>query len=74
MMVRGDSVFDIAPKGRFTARVIANHDGIIAGVNYAKALARTDKFDWHFLLRDGDEVKKRGCYRRACTEGFCIIH
>ncbi|MCD4757949.1 MAG: carboxylating nicotinate-nucleotide diphosphorylase [Arcobacteraceae bacterium] len=55
---RGDLFFDIAPKGRFTARVIAKDDGIIAGVKYAKVLARTEKFDCKFLLRDGDEVKK----------------
>jgi len=55
---RGDLFFDIAPKGRFTARVIAKDDGIIDGVKYAKVLARTEKFDCKFLLRDGDEVKK----------------
>ncbi len=55
---RGDLFFDIAPKGRFTARVIAKDDGIIAGVKYAKVLARTEKFDCKFLLRDGEAVKK----------------
>ena len=29
---RGDLFFDIAPKGRFTARVIAKDDGVLAGV------------------------------------------
>jgi len=55
---RGDLFFDIAPKGRFTARVIAKDNGIIAGVKYAKVLARTEKFDCKFLLRDGSEVQK----------------
>jgi nicotinate-nucleotide pyrophosphorylase (carboxylating) len=55
---RGDLFFDIAPKGRFTARVVSKDDGIIAGVKYAKVLARSEKFDCKFLLRDGDEVKK----------------
>ena len=55
---RGDLFFDIAPKGRFTARVIAKDDGIIAGVKYTKVLARAEKFDCKFLLKDGDEVKK----------------
>jgi nicotinate-nucleotide pyrophosphorylase (carboxylating) len=55
---RGDLFFDIAPKGRFTARVVAKDDGVIAGVKYAKVLARAEKFDCKFLLRDGDEVKK----------------
>jgi nicotinate-nucleotide pyrophosphorylase (carboxylating) len=55
---RGDLFFDIAPKGRFTARVISKDDGIIAGVKYAKVLARAEKFDCKFLLKDGDEVKK----------------
>jgi len=55
---RGDLFFDVAPKGRFTARVIAKDDGIIAGVKYAKVLARSEKFDCKFLLKDGCEVKK----------------
>ena len=55
---RGDLFFDIAPKGRFTARVIAKDDGILAGVKYAKALSKTEKFDCKFLIRDGNEVKK----------------
>ena len=55
---RGDLFFDIAPKGRFTARVIAKDVGIIAGVKYAKVLARTEKFDCKFLKIDGDTVSK----------------
>ncbi len=55
---RGDLFFDIAPKGRFTARVIAKDDGIIAGVKYAKVLARSEKFDCKFILKDGCEVKR----------------
>ncbi len=55
---RGDLFFDVAPKGRFTARVISKDDGVIAGVKYAKILARTEKFECKFLKRDGDRVKK----------------
>ena len=55
---RGDLFFDIAPKGRFTARVIAKDNGIIAGVKYAKVLARTEKFDCKFLKEDGSTVSK----------------
>jgi len=55
---RGDLFFDIAPKGRFIACVIAKNDGILAGVKYAKVLARAEKFDCKFLIRDGDKVKK----------------
>ena len=55
---RGDLFFDIAPKGRFTARVIAKDDGVIAGVKYTRVLARTEKFDCKFLKKDGDIVKK----------------
>jgi len=55
---RGDLFFDIAPKGRFTARVVAKADGILAGVKYAKALSKTEKFDCKFLLKDGEIVKK----------------
>ena len=36
-------------KGRFTARAIYKSDGILAGVQYAKVLARTEKFDCKFL-------------------------
>ena len=55
---RGDLFFDIAPKGRFTARVIAKDNGILAGVKYAKALSKTEKFDCKFLLKDGEKVNK----------------
>lgn len=55
---RGDLFFDIAPKGRFTARVIAKDDGVIAGVKYTRVLARSEKFDCKFLKKDGDLVKK----------------
>ena len=55
---RGDLFFDIAPKGRFTARVIAKDDGVLAGVKYARVLARTEKFDCKFLIKDGDNVYK----------------
>ncbi len=55
---RGDLFFDIAPKGRFNAKAIAKSDGILAGVKYAKVLARTEKFDVKFLKQDGEEIKK----------------
>lgn len=55
---RGDLFFDIAPKGRFTARVVSKDNGILAGVKYAKVLARAEKFDCKFLFKDGDIVKK----------------
>jgi len=55
---RGDLFFDIAPKGRFSAKVIAKDDGVLAGVKYAKALSKTEKFDCRFLIKDGQEVKK----------------
>ncbi len=55
---RGDLFFDIAPKGRFLARVVAKDDGVIAGVKYAKVLARAEKFDCKFLIKDGEKVSK----------------
>jgi len=55
---RGDLFFDIAPKGRFTARVVAKDDGVLAGVKYARVLARAEKFDCKFLLKDGEKVAK----------------
>ncbi|MBU3014574.1 carboxylating nicotinate-nucleotide diphosphorylase [Poseidonibacter lekithochrous] len=55
---RGDLFFDVAPKGRFKARAISKSDGIIAGIQYAKVLARTEKFDCKFLKQDGDVIKK----------------
>ena len=55
---RGDLFFDIAPKGRFSAKVIAKDDGVLAGVVYAKALSKTEKFDCKFLIKDGEEVRK----------------
>jgi len=55
---RGDLFFDVAPKGRFKAKVITKADGILAGVQYAKVLARTEKFDCKFLKHDGDALKK----------------
>ena len=55
---RGDLFFDIAPKGRFKARVIAKDDGVLAGVKYARVLASSEKFDCKFLIKDGEKVKK----------------
>ena len=55
---RGDLFFDIAPKGRFTARVVAKNDGVLAGVKYARVLARAEKFDCKFLIKDGEQVVK----------------
>jgi len=56
---RGDLFFDIAPKGRFSAKVICKSEsGILAGVKYAKVLARTEKFDCKFLKKDGERLKK----------------
>ena len=55
---RGDLFFDIAPKGKFTAKVITKEDGVLAGVKYARVLARSEKFDCLFLLKDGDHMKK----------------
>lgn len=55
---RGDLFFDVAPKGRFTAKAIAKDDGILAGELYAKALAKTEKFECKFLKHDGDVLKK----------------
>ncbi len=55
---RGDLFFDVAPKGRFTAYAMAKDEGILAGELYAKALAKTEKFDCKFLKHDGDFLKK----------------
>ena len=55
---RGDLFYDVAPKGRFKAKVIAKEGGILAGEIYAKALAKTEKFDCKFLKHDGQILKK----------------
>ncbi len=55
---RGDLFYDIAPKGKFTARVIAKDDGILAGEIYAKVLSRTEKFECKFLKHDGESFNK----------------
>ncbi len=55
---RGDLFFDVAPKGKFTAKAIAKDSGILAGELYAKALSKTEKFNCKFLKHDGDLLKK----------------
>eukprot|EP01029_Cantina_marsupialis_P015520 TRINITY_DN34018_c0_g1_i2.p1 TRINITY_DN34018_c0_g1~~TRINITY_DN34018_c0_g1_i2.p1 ORF type:complete len:373 (-),score=77.55 TRINITY_DN34018_c0_g1_i2:102-1220(-) len=55
---RGDLFFDVAPKGKFKAKAIAKDDGVLAGELYAKALAKTEKFDCKFLKHDGEKLKK----------------
>lgn len=40
---RGDLFYDIAPIGKFTAKIISKSDGILAGVKYAEILAQTEK-------------------------------
>lgn len=55
---RGDLFFDIAPKGKFKARVISKSCGILAGAKYGNILASNEKFDCKFLKHDGDVINK----------------
>lgn len=54
---RGDLFYDIAPEGKFTAKIISKSDGILAGVKYAEILAQTEKIKIEFLKQDGDIIK-----------------
>ncbi len=55
---RGDVFYDIAPEGKFTAKIISKSDGILAGVKYAEILAQTEKIKIEFLKQDGEVIKK----------------
>lgn len=55
---RGDLFYDIAPEGKFTAKIISKSDGILAGVKYAEILAQTEKIKIEFLKQDGEVIKK----------------
>jgi len=54
---RGDLFYDIAPSGKFTAKIISKSDGILAGVKYAEILAQTEKIKVEFLKEDGEFIK-----------------
>ncbi|MFA7083448.1 MAG: carboxylating nicotinate-nucleotide diphosphorylase [Arcobacteraceae bacterium] len=76
---RGDLFFDIAPKGRFKAKVISKSDGILAGVKYATILSQNEKFECKFLKHDGEVIKKgdvlaklegKACVLLSCERTF----
>lgn len=54
---RGDLFYDIAPEGKFTAKIISKSDGILAGVKYVEILAQTEKVKVEFLKKDGEHIK-----------------
>ena len=54
---RGDLFYDIAPDGKFTAKIISKSSGILAGVKYAEILAQTEKIKIEFLKKDGDSIE-----------------
>src|SRR5574344_2565032 len=53
---RGDLFYDIAPEGKFTAKIISKSEGVLAGVKYAEILAQTEKIKINFLKKDGDKI------------------
>ena len=55
---RGDLFTPIAPKGYFQARVIANSDGVLSGVEYAQEVANLLNFKVDFFRVDKDFIKK----------------
>jgi len=54
---RGDLFYDIAPDGKFTAKIVSKSNGILAGVKYAETLAQTEKIKVDFLKKDGDKIQ-----------------
>ena len=54
---RGDLFYDIAPDGKFTAKIVSKSNGILAGVKYAETLAQTEKIKVDFLKTDGDKIQ-----------------
>ena len=57
---RGDLFYDIAPDGKFTAKIVSKSNGILAGVKYAETLAQTEKIKVDFLkkLLKDEELQK----------------
>jgi nicotinate-nucleotide pyrophosphorylase (carboxylating) len=50
--------YDIAPDGKFTAKIVSKSNGILAGVQYAETLAQTEKIKVDcFLKKDGDKIQ-----------------
>ena len=70
---RGDLFFDIAPKGKFTAKIISKDNGILAGVKYAKVLARAEKFDCDFIKYDGQQIKKGDIIARLARKASILL-
>ena len=54
---RGDLFYDIAPDGKFTAKIISKSSGVLAGVKYAEILAQTEKIKIEFLKKDGHKIQ-----------------
>jgi len=54
---RGDLFRLVSKKRRVQAQIKAKEDGILAGIEYAKALCKIEKIEFEFFKKDGDEIK-----------------
>lgn len=79
---RGDLFYDIAPDGKFTAKIVSKSNGILAGVKYAETLAQTEKIKVDFLKKDGEIAtiyaleewfKTTGAHARDCEDALDMI-
>ncbi len=55
---RGDLFRLVSKSRRVQAKIISKDEGILAGVDYVKALCKIEKIRYEFLKKDGDSIKK----------------
>jgi nicotinate-nucleotide pyrophosphorylase (carboxylating) len=53
---RGDLFYLVGDGRKATAKIICKDKGVLAGVEYAKALCKVEKLEYKFYKKDGDEL------------------
>ncbi|DAB32087.1 MAG: hypothetical protein PWQ42_531 [Sulfurospirillum sp.] len=53
---RGDLFYLVGDGRKATAKIICKDKGVLAGVEYAKALCKVEKLEYKFHKKDGDEL------------------
>ncbi len=55
---RGDLFRLVSKKKKVQAKIVSKDEGILAGVDYVKALCKVEKIKFEFFKKDGDIIKK----------------
>ena len=55
---RGDLFRLVSKKKKVQAKIVSKEDGILAGVDYVKALCKIEKIKYEFFKKDGETIQK----------------